>query len=653
MLAVRAIRIIGWLLASLLLASTWRVCAAETSLERQRILYRDSLAALRSGNRQPLLRARPDLLDYPLYPYLELEDLRRRISSAPATEVEAFLQRYAGELPALRLRDAWLSALEKRGDWNGFLRHYDAGSADLPRRCNHALALLRTGNSAAADQAAAALWVEPRSLPANCDPVFTVWMQRGNPQPELAWQRFAAAMTAGQIPLARYLQRFLAPSARADAELFLQAADNPALATDARHWRPREARHAQILDFALTRLAARDVRAARNTLQQVLRTDGVDATRLQGAASRIANTLAATSGTEALHWIMGLDAGARGEPLSEDAVRYALRSDGWDSVLGALDLLPATLATTERWQYWAARAGSARGVQTAQASWPALAQTRSWYGFLAADHLGRPYAMQHRRDTTDQALLEAVRTLPGIARARELAYIGAGLESRREWLHTTRRLDARQQVAAAHLAAQWGWHQLAIMTLAAAQEWNALDLRFPIVHRSDFDAAARREKVDASWLYAIARQESALDPGVRSPAGALGLMQVMPATAQLTARQAGIPYRGSSDLLDPARNVLIGSSYMRMMLDRFGQNRVLAAAAYNAGPGRIGQWLQRHPTDVDYDRFVETIPFRETRQYVQNVLSFAVIYAYLENRQMPLVQAHERVIHNPYAETRH
>ncbi|HND13474.1 MAG TPA: hypothetical protein PLN78_00685, partial [Pseudomonadales bacterium] len=458
MLAVRAIRIIGWLLASLLLASTWRVCAAETSLERQRILYRDSLAALRSGNRQPLLRARPDLLDYPLYPYLELEDLRRRISSAPATEVEAFLQRYAGELPALRLRDAWLSALEKRGDWNGFLRHYDAGSADLPRRCNHALALLRTGNSAAADQAAAALWVEPRSLPANCDPVFTVWMQRGNPQPELAWQRFAAAMTAGQIPLARYLQRFLAPSARADAELFLQATDNPALATDARHWRPREARHAQILDLALTRLASRDVRAARNTLQQVLRTDGVDATRLQGAASRIANTLAATSGTEALHWIMGLDAGARGEPLSEDAVRYALRSDGWDSVLGALDLLPATLATTERWQYWAARAGSARGVQTAQASWPALAQTRSWYGFLAADHLGRPYAMQHRRDTTDQALLEAVRTLPGIARARELAYIGAGLESRREWLHTTRRLDARQQVAAAQLAAQWGWH---------------------------------------------------------------------------------------------------------------------------------------------------------------------------------------------------
>lgn len=80
-MAVRAIRLISWLLAGLLLASTWRASAAgETSLERQRVLYRDSLAALRAGNRQPFLRARPDLLDYPLYPYLELEDLRRRIA---------------------------------------------------------------------------------------------------------------------------------------------------------------------------------------------------------------------------------------------------------------------------------------------------------------------------------------------------------------------------------------------------------------------------------------------------------------------------------------------------------------------------------------------------------------------------------------------
>jgi soluble lytic murein transglycosylase len=140
---------------------------------------------------------------------------------------------------------------------------------------------------------------------------------------------------------------------------------------------------------------------------------------------------------------------------------------------------------------------------------------------------------------------------------------------------------------------------------------------------------------------------------VRSPVGALGLMQVMPATAEHTARKKGLSYRGSSDLLQPATNVEIGSTYMRMMLDRFADNRILAAAAYNAGPGRVNQWLARLPgAEVEHDRFVETIPFRETRKYVQNVLTYAVIYAYLQGRSAPVVQPSEKLIRKPSAAAR-
>ncbi len=647
--AARVPRLIRWFLAGLITVSACIARADEADLQRQRVMYRDALAALRSGDRQPWLRTRDRLRDYPLYPYLELEDLRRRIATVPATEVDTFLQRHAGELPAARLRESWLATLETRGRWTEFLRHYDAEAASLERRCHHALALLRTGNAIDADRAAAALWSTPRSLPTACDPVFADWTNRGNPPPELAWQRFADAMDAGQTALARYLLRFLDGTARADAELFLDCAANPDLAKETRRFRPQDAHHARILDFALARLAARDVRAARAAFEGALRSATVDPASLRGAAARIASALAQTSANEALHWIIGLDAAARSEPLAEDAVRHALRGADWDAMLAALDQLPPTLGAEERWRYWSLRARSVRGDAAPAAAWATLAGTRSWYGFLAADHLGAPYAMQHQRQAADRALLDEVGHIPGIVRAREFARGGAPLESRREWLHTMRRLDATRQAAAAQLAAQWGWHQLAITTLAAAQAWDALELRFPTVHRSHFDAAARREGVDRTWLYAIARQESALDAGVRSPAGALGLMQVMPATAQLTARKAGIPYRGSNDLLDPARNVRIGSSYMRMMLERFDRNRILAAAAYNAGPGRIGQWLGRHAGDVEHDRFVETIPFRETRQYVQNVLSFALIYAYLEDREAPLVHPHERLIRNPYA----
>ena len=209
-------------------------------------------------------------------------------------------------------------------------------------------------------------------------------------------------------------------------------------------------------------------------------------------------------------------------------------------------------------------------------------------------------------------------------------------------------MDASGRLAAAHLASRWGWHQLAIGTLIDAGERNALELRFPALYAQDFARAARQQGLEQNWLYAIARQESALNASVKSPAGALGLMQLMPATAELTARKTGIAYRGSRDLLDPATNVALGSRYMRMLLDQFQQNRILAAAAYNAGPARVKQWLQALPATVEHDRFVETIPFPETRQYVQNVLSFAVIYAYLEGRQVPVVQPAERLIQNPW-----
>jgi soluble lytic murein transglycosylase len=134
----------------------------------------------------------------------------------------------------------------------------------------------------------------------------------------------------------------------------------------------------------------------------------------------------------------------------------------------------------------------------------------------------------------------------------------------------------------------------------------------------------------------------------------MGLMQLMPTTAQQTARNAGLRYRGSADLLDPATNVQLGSHYMRNMLDDFGQNRILAAAAYNAGPTRVRQWLRRLAAPVDHDLFTETIPFRETRQYVQNVLSFAVIYAYLGGTQAPMIRPDERMIaipERPHAES--
>jgi soluble lytic murein transglycosylase len=640
-------------LAFLCLLSLPALGVAADTLDTQRNQYRSVRAALLRGDDKALARHRESLRSYPLYPYLELEQLRRHISSASSREIDAFLERYADQLPAARLRAAWLRTLQSQQRWDDYLRYHDDDDATTEQRCTHAWALSRTGQSAAAGQETAGLWLSPRSLPKACDALFQAWYLNGNPGTELAWQRFELAMTAGEYQLARYLTRFLDAEYLADANLYLQVKDNPSLVRNAQRFHSGNPRHSQIVEFGLRKIAGANTVIARRNFESHARSGVLNLESMRNLAPRIAGNMASVSGREALEWILGLEPAARSDALAEDAVRYALRGDDWGPVMSALQILPPSLAGEERWEYWSARAmqassASGSGASEARQRFRKLHGTRSYYGFLAADRIASPYEMQHVPVAVSDDLLEVTGKNPGISRAREFFLLGNGPESRREWQYTISHLPEEQRLAAARLAAGWGWHQLVITTLASMQNWNDLVLRFPILFREDFDRAARRQSLESNWLYAIARQESAMNAGAKSPAGALGLMQVMPATAQLTARRAGIRYRGSAELLDPSMNVVIGSRYMRMMLDDFQQNRVLAAAAYNAGPARVRQWLRRLPRMVDHDRFVETIPFRETRQYVQNVLSFAVVYAYLEGRSVPLVQPAEQLIRNPF-----
>ncbi len=137
--------------------------------------------------------------------------------------------------------------------------------------------------------------------------------------------------------------------------------------------------------------------------------------------------------------------------------------------------------------------------------------------------------------------------------------------------------------------------------------------------------------LDLGWLFALTRAESAFMPDARSSAGALGLMQVMPATGRETARS--INFRGfrNSTLLDPEKNITIGTAYLKRVFDRY-PNKVLATAAYNAGPRAVRRWLPDEDC-LDPDVWIETIPFVETRKYVSRIMFYATLYDWrLENR---------------------
>ena len=185
------------------------------------------------------------------------------------------------------------------------------------------------------------------------------------------------------------------------------------------------------------------------------------------------------------------------------------------------------------------------------------------------------------------------------------------------------------------------WYFPAIPTLAQAPYWDDLDIRFPMPFKNMMVRHSRAREINPSWAYAITRQESAFMMEAQSHVGASGLMQLMPATARETAQRYNIPYSTKQQMISPDTKIQLGTAYLSQVYGQFKGNRVLASAAYNAGPGRVRQWL-RDTQHLGYDVWVENIPFDETRSYVQNVLTYAVIYGDKLNKPQSLVEWHER-----------
>ena len=265
--------------------------------------------------------------------------------------------------------------------------------------------------------------------------------------------------------------------------------------------------------------------------------------------------------------------------------------------------------------------------------------------FLSCDWLDRGYTMAQSDAKPDEAVIAELAARPALLRVRELLYHGQEFDASREWWRATRNLSETEWLAAGHLAHRWGWHYQAILAMVKASRWDEIDTRFPILHRQPFEAQAGRQGLPVQLMLALARQESAFRPEALSPAGARGLMQLMPATARDVARLHDIPYRSESQLFEPDLNIALGTSYYRDMLDRFQDNRILATAAYNAGPGRVQSWLTASGGRLPFDAWIETIPFTETRNYVQNVLTFSAIYAHRLGTAERILSPRER--HQP------
>ncbi|MDS4030630.1 MAG: transglycosylase SLT domain-containing protein [Candidatus Contendobacter sp.] len=566
------------------------------------------------------------LRTYPLYPYLRYQDLARRLSELPADEVREFLRDHADSPLAVRLRGAWLRQLVAVRRWNDYLRDFTP-TRDAELDCWQRQALLATGQDEAALRDFAALWLRGAALPTACDPVIAAWRARGEPTPERLWQRFAMAMENNNPKLARALRAAMPATDQALADAWLGIAENPSLTLSAGLLNPNDPRAAVILSDGLERWGQRnalDAAAALDTLKT--RTPALTP-HLVEVERRLALWLASDYPPSALERLAALPDSVVDRDVAEWRVRVCLRQGNWNAVLSWLDRLPTPERDSPRWRYWRGRALEMLDrAEDAKLVYRTIAGQRDYHGFLAADRLGVPYAIASTPLEIPVTELDALLgQSPGLQRARELYILGRESDADAEWRQTIHGFDRPMLRQAALLAQRWEWHGQAIATIARAEHWDDLELRFPLAYRDGVVNQARAGALDPAWVYAIIRQESGFRPTARSPVGALGLMQIMPATGRQIAGELRDATADDPPLLQPDTNIRYGVHYLRRMLDRLQDNPVLATAAYNAGPTKVARWLPA-TTAVPADVWAETIPYRETRAYVQRVMEYVAIY---------------------------
>lgn len=567
------------------------------------------------------------LQNYALYPYLLAAELQRELRSkpGPATDkrMRRFLQSYGQQAATQPPRAAWLESLAKRGAWADFLNYLPV-KPNEKTRCRAALAKIKLKKPDAL-AAASELWLYGKLRDKTCVPVFEWLTASGSLSQDLIKGRLALAQDAGQSKVASYLTRKLKPGkARRQAELWLSG-----YGSSERFVRAYiKGSYRDASKSTLVAIFKRLTRRSPNTGTQLhagfVKKAGFDAQTSGELAAWIGYRKILNRHPDALAWYKRAGNAELDELQRKWRLRSAVRVQDWRAIRDFTAKLTEEEAKDGRWRYWRARALEALGDKSAKSLYTALANERSFYGFMAADRSGRPYHIVDSPLAKSDAMQKALLQRGDVQRARELFALGMRRKAREEWSALLAEADAPQQQQAALLALSWQWYSQAALSMGRAKYWDEMATRFPVIYKDQVLAAAKRERIPAGWIYGIMRSESLFVPDIRSYAGAVGLMQLMPGTGRLVSKKIGWRWRGTDGLEGPDYNIRLGSHYLRMMLNKFDQHTALATASYNAGPGNAIRWLadKRLPADV----WIETVPFNATHDYLLHVLEYAAVY---------------------------
>ncbi len=621
------------------------IANAQTNrLLQQRWQFKEArLVLLKENSKTIFEQLSAQLQDYPIVHYLRYFYLKSHLEEEKAETIQAFLEQYKNSPIAQLLRQAWLTKLAQKGHWQTFIANYTPQKSTV-LQCYYLQAHFKTQGELKEEllEKAKDLWLVGISQPNECDPLFAYLYDNELITNEMRWQRIRLAMQKGNIRLARFIAKALPEPDQELATLWQDMHKKPASTLKEFILSDETPLAREILLYGIRRLARKNADSAYQYWKNYKTSDAFTEQENAELFYDIVLSSIRQNHPDAARWFTEVDKNLIDEKIIQARLQLALAQQNWQDVKKLIESLPITEQNKLQFQYWQARVLEQTGsTKKAEKRFQTLSQNRDYYGFLAAGRLGKQYQFHSEPLNISQKEKDQLfEKQTGILCARELYFIGLTELARLEWEAVLSNLSTSELKIAAAIAHEWGWYDRAIRAIGKAKYYDDLDIRFPLPFYDTVLNHAQAQQLDFAYVYAVIRQESAFQSDIISVAGALGLMQLMPATAKRVAKKQQILLKNDEDLFVPDINIALGTAYLRDLLNQFNDNHLLATAAYNAGPSRAKRWGKKYgclPPDI----WIELIPFNETRKYVQRVLSYMPIFEYqmvghLEVKTMPL-----------------
>lgn len=539
----------------------------------------------------------------------------------PVQANDQFLAFIDSDTPlAKKLRDRWLYQLARQRDWQNYSLHYKK-SNDVSLQCFALLADYYQGRQEQVFAATRILWLTGGSQPVACNMLFDLFLKSDNFNENLITQRIILALDKSNLPLVRYLLKQYPRPHLKDEKLLMLIYQNPTRITQL----SGSDFQSVFYLYGLKRMVSLNMDQALKYWAHPETKKILSPSQQQAFIAHVALYKAMRNHEDASEWFVQLNSEYYSDVLLDWQIRLALKRQDWAKAKEMINHFHDK--QNPCWQYWLARAEEETGnPDAARQIYEALAKTRNYYGFLSSLRLNKPFAFQNENAVSNLNLLKPYQ--PFLDNIRFLHNTHQDFQASRLLNDFVLELPKNDKSALIlWVSKELRWHSKALYLSSTEELSNQLSLRFPLAFSDSVNQFSRNYQIPSELIYAIIRQESGFREDVVSPAGARGLMQVMPSTANQVARQKKIAYTNQDELFSSQKNINLGVAYLKHLANRFGQHPLLITAAYNAGPSQVNYWLKNHPPK-QVDIWIETLPWHETRNYLKNVISFFAVYQY-------------------------